>query len=94
MLIRRLIGTIAVYMFKVLSYQSLCDALSYLLDNIYIRIGAKLYKILVFQRVPSLIARWCRIGRRLYDGPYLIILGEWDVCCLVQRGSTGYSRLL
>ena len=64
-IIRRLVGTITVCMFKVSSYQNVCDALSYLLDNIYIRIGAKIYGLLVFQRMPSLFARCCLIGRQI-----------------------------
>ena len=33
--------------YKLWSFQNLCDALSYLLDNIYIRFGNKLYRQIV-----------------------------------------------
>ena len=33
--------------YKLWSYHNVCDALSYLLDNIYIRFGTKLYKHIV-----------------------------------------------
>ena len=37
--------------YKLWSVQNVCDALSYLLDNICIRFGTKLYKLLVFRWV-------------------------------------------
>ena len=33
--------------YKLWSYQNVCDALSYLLDNVYIRLGNRLYRQIV-----------------------------------------------